>query len=164
VVLQTAWRFRNGTEVTSSEISDVSGVNENITSSLFVYAANLTANGRLFPLATDLPWVINETAFRVYGGEYRAINHIEVNRTDIEGEVYSHLSLYFDKQTGILVESTSTDVYSATPNQVFTRHLVLKESNVWVVPEFPTLLAVPLLMATTAAAALLYKRKQAGNA
>jgi len=157
--LQTSWRFLNGTVVNQTEITDVSGLNENLTSSIFLYAANLTAGGKLYPLAQDLPWVINDTTFREYGGNFRAINHIEANRTDLEGEVYSYLSLYFDQQTGMLVESTSIDIYSSAPTQVVTRHFALKESSVWVVPEFPSFIAVPLLMIAVGAGVLLFKKK-----
>ncbi len=162
-VLQTSWRFLNGTVVNQTELTDVSGLNENITNSIYLYAANLTAGGKLFPLAADLPWVINDSSYRSYGGNYRETNHIEVNRTDLEGEVYSYLSLYFDKQTGIIVESRSIDINTNAPTQVITRHLVLKESSVWVVPEFPTFIAVPLLMAAVGAGVLLFKKKYAAK-
>jgi hypothetical protein len=162
-VLQTSWRFLNGTVVNGTALADVSGLDENITSSIYLYAANLTAGGKLFPLAADLPWVINDTTFRQYGGNFRATNHIEANRTDLEGELYSYLSLYFDQQTGMLVESNSIDVYTSAPTQVFTRHFILKESSVWVVPEFPGFIAVPLLMAAVGAGVLLFKKKYAAK-
>ena len=159
VALQTSWRFRNGTENNSTALVDVSGVNENLTG-YYVYAANLKAGDLLFPSST-LPWVINETTFRTYpGSNFRETNHIAVNRTDVLDKVYSYVSLYFDKQTGMLVESYFTDVFTAAPNQTFTVHFTLKESNAWVIPEFPSILVFPLFIAGTTAAVLILKKKR----
>lgn len=157
VVIQTVWQFLNGTAVNSTDVAEVSS---GATGSIYVYAANLTAGGFLFPSATDLPWRINSTEFRSYPRGFRETNHIAVNNTDIEGIVYSYMDLYFDKQTGIVVEFTLTSVTTATPNQKVVQHFVLKESNAWVVPEFPSLLLIPILMAATALSIVLLKKRQ----
>jgi hypothetical protein len=51
------------------------------------------------------------------------------------------------------------DVYTATPDQVFARQITLQDSNVWTVPEFPSFIAVTLLMAVTFIAVVVYKTK-----
>ncbi len=151
------WRFLNGTEVNNTEITEVS---TGLTGSTYIFAANLTSNGPLFPSATDMPWMINDTQFRTYpDGSYRTTNHIEVNRTDIDGEQWSYMNLYFDQQTGVMVEAFLTDVYTTTPTQTTTRHLLLKESSVWTVPEFPPTLILPFVMVGAVTVALLYKKK-----
>jgi hypothetical protein len=155
VILQTAWRFQNGTIVNGTEAVDVS---TGTGSSILVYAANLSASGLLYPLATDLPWIINSTEIRSYTGGFRTVNHIAVNRTDVANQAYSYMSLYFDKQTGILIESTTVDVYSNLPNQTFTRQLTLQESNVWTIPEFTPIMILPLALAASALV-LALKRK-----
>ena len=157
VVLQTEWKLLNGTALNSTDVAEVSS---GITGSIYAYAANLTAGGLLFPSATDLPYLINNTVFRSYPSGFRETNHIAVNNTNIEGGVYSYMDLYFDKQTGIVVEYTLTGVSSATPNQTVVQHLVLKDSNAWVVPEFPSMLVLPLFVAATALAVVLLKKKQ----
>lgn len=156
VVIQTLWQFQNGTAVNGTDVAEVSS---GATGSIYVYAANLTAGGFLFPSATDLPWRINSTEFRSYPSGFREINRIAVNNTDIEGVVYSYMDLYFDKQTGIVVEFTLTNVNTATPNQKVVQHFMLKESNAWVVPEFPSMLILPILMTTIALAIVLVKKK-----
>ena len=156
VMLEQVWAYQNGTQQNSSLIIEV---NSGITGSLLLYAANLSAGGSLFPGATGLPYVINSTVFRNYSGSFRETNHIEVNNTGAEGEVYSYLNLYFDKQTGVLVEYYLTTVYTATPNQTITQHLMIKDTSAWTIPEFPSTLILPLIMAASALALILYKKK-----
>jgi hypothetical protein len=158
VGIQTTWRFQNGTLVNGTQVAEVSS---GATGSIYVYAANLTAGGKLFPASTDLPWLINETIPRYYSGSgFRDTNHIAVNITGKTGEIYSYMSLYFDKATGIVVEYSLTDVYTATPNQAVTLHLLLKDTNAWAIPEFPPALLLPLFMAATTIAVIFYKRKR----
>jgi hypothetical protein len=131
VLLQKVWTYKNGTQNTSSEPDEVNG---GITGTVLVYAANLTAGGYLFPGSTNPAFVINDTTFRTYtGNSIRDTNHIIVNNTAIDGEIYSFMNLYFDRQTGMLVEYYLTTVYTQLPNQSVTQHLVLTDSNVWTV-------------------------------
>ncbi|MFB3889994.1 MAG: hypothetical protein ACE14S_10925 [Candidatus Bathyarchaeia archaeon] len=155
VELITIWRFKNGTEVAGAEQVELS---TGMGNSILVYAANLSAGGKLYP-NSDLPWVINETVPRLYQKEFREANHIVVNNTGVEGEVYSYISLFFDRQTGVVVESTVIDVYTANPSQTFTRHVVIKDSTAWAIPEFPSALAVTVLVAALTAAVVVWKRK-----
>ncbi len=130
VELGVLWTYRNGTQQSSTELDEV---NSGVTGTILVYAANLTAGNQLFPGATDLPYIINSTVIRTYANSFRETNHIQVNNTSIEGTLYSLIDLYFDKQTGILVEYYLTTVYSDLPYQTVTQHLLLKDSNVWAV-------------------------------
>lgn len=135
--LSTIWRFNNGTEITGTDIEEVG--NTTATGFIYVYAANLTSGNYLFPSASDLPFIINNTVFRTYEDDFRAINHISVNRTDLPGKLYSVMDLYFDKLTGVLVEATLIDVYTEVPNQTFTTHITLKESSLWTISQIPTI-------------------------
>jgi hypothetical protein len=133
VLLEKVWTYKNGTQDVSTEPDEVYG---GVTGTVLVYAANLTAGSPLFPGASELPFTINETIFRSYSGNnFRETNHIIVNSTGTEGEAYSLMNLYFDKQTGILVEYYLTNVYTATPNQKITQHMLLVNSNVWTVSD-----------------------------
>ncbi len=136
--LSTVWRFVNGTEAPPGvEIQEVGS--NNATGFIYIYAANLNAGSHLFPLATDLPFIINNTMFRTYtNNEFRATNHIEVNRTDLSNRVYSYMDLYFDKNTGVLVEATLKEVYSDQPRQTYTTEITLKESSLWNISPTPT--------------------------
>jgi hypothetical protein len=132
----TVWRFDNGTEITGTDIEEVG--NTTATGFIYVYAANLTSGSYLFPSASDLPFLINNTAFRTYKDEFRSTNHIAVNRTDLSGKLYSVMDLYFDKSTGVLVEATLIDAYEDMPNQIYTTHIALKESSLWAITQAPT--------------------------
>jgi len=128
VTIDTVWRFLNGTEVTNTEQTDVViGVG----GSILLYAANLTAGVQLYPLSSYITDRINETIARSYSQGSRETNHIEVKKTDVENEVYSYINLYFDKQTGIMVEVYTEDVYTSMPDQTFSRTAKLKESSLW---------------------------------
>ncbi len=130
VTIDTVWHFLNGTEVTNTEIIDVViGAGR----SILVYAANLAAGVQLYPRSSYVTDRINETVARSYSQGSRETNHIEVNRTDIENEVYSYFNLYFDKQTGIMVEAYTEDVYTSMPDQTFARSEKIKESSLWTV-------------------------------
>lgn len=162
-VLEDVFTYKNGTQVSTTETDEV---NSGITGTVLLYAANLTGGSLLFPGATDLPYIINGTGFRDFAGEIREVNHIEVNNTGAEGTAYSYMNLYFDKQTGVLIEYYLTTVYTDLPNQTVTQHLVLQESNVWTIPEFSATLIVPLFLAASALVltlAVLQKRHRSSN-
>src|SRR4030067_2474433 len=127
VNIATLWRFLNGTEISSSELVDVG---TGYGGSLLVYAANLRAQNYLYP-SSQLPWIINSTDPRSYGSASRETNHIQVNMTDREGIIYSYIDLYFDVVTGVMVEANLSDVYTETPEQTFTIHLKLEDTNAW---------------------------------
>jgi hypothetical protein len=57
---------------------------------------------------------------------------------DLEDYVYRSTSLYFDRQTGVLVDAYFEDVLAATPDQTFSRTVKITESNVWTVSGTPT--------------------------
>jgi hypothetical protein len=130
------WTYRNGT--VSAPVTVTDEVNSHFTpNTIFFYAANLSAGSLLFPGATDLPFLINDTTFRAYDvNVFRETNHIAVNTTGIEGEIYSYMNLYFDKQTGCLVEYFLTTVYTDLPNQTVTQHIALTDSNVWALSSY----------------------------
>jgi hypothetical protein len=137
--LSTVWRFLNGTELSGTQLEEIG--NNTSTGFIYIYAANLNAGGYLFPLATDLPFIINNTIFRIYNNnnEPRAINHIEVNRTDFEDRKYSYMDLYFDKAPGVLDEAKLEEVYSYQPTQTYTTLITIKESSLWNITPQPTI-------------------------
>jgi hypothetical protein len=135
--LSTILRLLNGTEIPGSDIAEVG--NTTSLRSLYFYAANITSGDYLFPLATDLPFKINSTIFRTYANnEFRPTNHIEVNRTDLTDKIYSSMDLYFDKQTGVVVEATLKEVYTDLPRETYITKITLTESSLWVISDVPT--------------------------
>jgi hypothetical protein len=57
-------------------------------------------------------------------------------------------------------ETTTSSDSSTTTTQTWT----LRETNGWVVPEFPSVLILPLLMAITMIAVVAYKKKHVSTA
>ena len=147
---EDVWTYRNGTATPPTIVIDE--VNNHLTpNTIFIYAANLSVGGLLFPGATDLPFIINDTTFRAYPDGVRQTNHIAVNNTGIEGTLYSFMNLYFDRQTGMLVEYYLTTVYSAFPNQMTTQHLLLTGTSVWTISSntSPSTSALPTVSPTS---------------
>jgi len=142
VIFQTALKFLNGSEVALNPgvgFNDVSIGNSSLNTFIYFYAANLSAGSPLFPEVMDLPWTINQTIFRNYGGNnFRATNHYNFVRTDLIDETYTSVDVYFDKETGVLVEANMIDVYSDTPSQTVTTHMMLTESSLWEISQMPT--------------------------
>jgi hypothetical protein len=132
VTLQETWTFQNGTStapyISHAEVDIPAEQNDPL-----VYAANLNVGDPLFPGISTYPYTVSETVYRSYGEGARETNHVKANNTAIEGTLYSYLDLYFDKQTGMAVEYSWTNVYSDTPNQALTQHIVLNDTDAWTI-------------------------------
>ncbi|MCJ7761910.1 hypothetical protein MUP38_00460 [Candidatus Bathyarchaeota archaeon] len=127
-----------------------------------IIAGNLNAHEVIHPLGID-GITINETVVKAYESGNRDTNRIIIETRNATTGVTGSVDRYFDKASGILVESyektTSADLKTTT-----TVTWKLKETNGWTVPEFPSALILPLLMAITMIAAIAYKKKHAGIA
>ena len=136
----------NGTEITLTDQTDVATGEGGFT----IVRANLGVNDPLFPTAAS-PAIVNETITRTYNQGPRQINHASWNETD-------YLDLYFDKQTGVPVEFHIA--FTATPDSTAEYVYILTDSNIWAVPEFPTLLVPVILVTAVTIAAVLYKKNK----
>jgi hypothetical protein len=127
-----------------------------------IIAGSLNAHEVIHPLGAD-GVTINETVIKTYESGNRDTNRIIIEYTNATTGVTGRVDRYFDKLSGMLVESyeTTTSADSKTTTTVTWK---LKETNGWAVPEFPSVLILPLLMAITMIAAIAYKKKHAGIA
>jgi hypothetical protein len=98
---------------------------------------------------------------KTYQSGNRDTNRIITEYTNATTGTTQRVDLYFDKASGILVESYETISTSQETTRITWK---LKETNGWVVPEFPSVLILPLFMAITMIAAIVYKKKHAGIA
>ncbi|MEM2099588.1 MAG: hypothetical protein QXU99_07635 [Candidatus Bathyarchaeia archaeon] len=123
-----------------------------------IIAANLNARDVIHPLGTD-GITINETVTRIYQSGSRETNRIIIESTNATTGASGSIDRYFDKATGVLVEEYETNI---SGDQRTTSKITwkLKETNVWVVPEFPSVLILPLVMALTVIAAIAIKKRQ----
>jgi hypothetical protein len=163
ITTQNTWHFTNGTE--TSTIGTVN-VEAGGSSGGFwaIVAANLRANDLVHPYGQDAI-TVNETIIRAYPGGERETNHFTVNYQG-DDETYGYYTeegdCYFDRKTGMLVElyDKASFVSANIESAVLWK---IKDSNVWVVPEFPSVLILPLFMIATLLAAIVYKKKRASS-
>jgi hypothetical protein len=163
ITTQSVWHFTNGTETTSSGTINVETGATTDEGFWLIAAGNLGVNDRLQTSGPNY-FYVNTTVMRDYVGGARETNQLTFTLpgSDVAGDFIEYVDYYFDKQTGMLVQLNDAKVYS-NPTTTITRFWKIKDSNVWVVPEFPSALIMPLLMAITMLALIVYKKKHAGS-
>jgi hypothetical protein len=163
ITTRTVWAFTNGTQTASMGTIDVS-TGESDGGFWAIVAANLGVNDVLHPDgANDI--AVNETITTEYLGGARETNRLILSLTgsDSGGNYVEHVDYNFDKVTGMLVQLNDAKIYS-DPTTTITKYWKIKDTSSWLIPEFPSALILPLLMAVTMIAAIAYKKKQLGMA
>jgi len=155
IYMRRDWRFKNGTDKTSNHYINVYTGDRNITT--FFIAAYLQAGNHMYPGTLESP-TITEVVSKTYASVSRDTNRITYSQTGYYNISYDG---YMDQATGVLVElngvQTRNDGQYETTETVF---IEITGSNVWVVPEFPSLIILPLFMIITLLAALIYRRNR----
>ncbi|MCW4044742.1 MAG: hypothetical protein NWE94_04405 [Candidatus Bathyarchaeota archaeon] len=155
ISMRVTTHYRNGTEIGAEGFSDVE-TGEGSEGPPFI-GANLGRNDLVNPSAAE-KWYINETVTRTYKEGTRETNHLKLQYVETDstvGEFTRMYDYYFDKRTGALVEYTSQVSYSGFSNIIKSK---LTSSNVWVIPEFPAFIILPLFAALTLFALAAKKR------
>ena len=158
ITFQSTRHFKNGTERIESGYLDIdTGDTENMGGAAI--SANLEVNDTLYTGSTVK---INETVVRTYSDGVRETNHLNVTLEESLMQYYYRRTenFYWDKPTGIVVEQyveeiEQTEEYLTT----YSASVRITESSVWVIPEFPSFLILPLFMITTLLAVIIYRRK-----
>ena len=156
--------FKNGTETSWDDHEQiVMGYSSpSVSWPYLFYGPNLTTNDSFFYIGNQ-EVKINETVIMNYAGIGRETNHLIIDLKNLgEGtsanpKYNEHQDIYFDKKTGIAVEVHILDTTSQ--NYVLTKTIKIKESNVWAVPEFPSLLVLSVLMISIPLIAIAYKNR-----
>jgi hypothetical protein len=152
VTTQMVIHFKNGTQQSNTDITDVSTGQGNLT--MFLIAANLNPNDSIYQGNNNEK--INETITRTYPSGARQLNHenitmnYNVTQDELAGfgitgplQQTNSQDTYWDKQTGSLVEMSYKMVTrSAQVNADVSINIQLAESNVFTVPEYPVILLV----------------------
>jgi len=158
---QMTIHYQNGTETIVNGWVDVetgSGETGTMFSDWngFLIAANLGEGDTTYTSRNIM--TINSTIDRSYPGGARATNL--VHRSGHSGEDYFWDDFYWDKSTGAMVEMDTNLVFlQGDTYVVMPLHIILVDSQVWVVPEFSPMLMLALF-ATLTLVAVVYKRKQ----
>jgi hypothetical protein len=152
---QITTHYRNGTEINSDEICDID-TGELSGGPPFI-SANLDKNGIINPSNPE-PWFVNETITTYYEDTVREVNLLKFEETGILSEVGEYIRIteyYFDKDTGVLVEYFYEFSYTGLTSITQSK---LIASNVWAIPEFPSLIILPVFMMITLFAVAIKKR------
>ncbi len=172
VTTQTQLHFKNGTEQSSVSTTDIGTGEGNMT--LFLVASNLNQNDPIYVANLgEETETINETITRNYQSGVRQLNHqslvMDYNVTQDEASDFNMTSfqqhnkedIFWDRQLGVLVEMSYEMVaQSPTFNANISLKLNLVESNRLVVPEFPTLAPMILVLLASGLAVAIYRKKR----
>jgi hypothetical protein len=160
---QTVQHFKNGTEQHAIGYVDVNtGTGENLT--MWVIAANLNANDSIYTTGYYSSWIINDTIPILYPAGVRQTNHFNITMTYSVPNVtiYQSENFYWDRLTGVMTGATF-DFSNQTDPYLTTMHfgIQITASSLWVIPEYPSFLSLPvLLLATLMTANFIRKRKR----
>ena len=147
VTAKMVFQFKNGTQQTSTGVTDVATGEGNLTT--FLIASNLGVNDQIYQ--DGATGTINETTTRTYPQGSRQVNHQSIiNNYNVSQEELSGFNFtgplqqsntqdtYWDKQTGSLVEmSYQMTTRSALINADISVDVALINSSVYIVPEYP---------------------------
>lgn len=168
---QTVMQFKNGTRQTTTGTTDIATGQGDFT--MFLIAANLNANDLVYQGNTGER--INGTITRTYPAGQRQVNYqsisMEYNVTDeelstfnIEGPLQQTNTqvIYWDKTTGSLVEmSYQMTTRSQQTNADISIEVKLAQSNVYTIPEFPSVIIA--LIALTLSTLAIIKLQKPGS-
>jgi hypothetical protein len=149
---QNTKHYWNGTETAVDSWVDVDTGTGSLTS--FFISANLTVGDTMYN-SSYFPQFINETVPRTYLDTVRDTNHI---RTTSDGISNTNYSMYWGKLTGVLVDmlvenTYQTDAYTTSWSVEFQ----IINSDIWVVPEFPTWTSAILMIIVLTSAIIIVR-------
>jgi hypothetical protein len=156
ISVQVLTHYKNGTEDVVDGFCDVDTGETTVAQVAFI-GADLTAYDTINPSASE-PFYVNATLVRDYKNGQRETNLLEFDVTGENEQVgtYSRITrYYFDKATGVLVEFFYDFYYTGLETAIYFN---IVSSNVWVIPEFPAWVVLPLFI-TVALSALTIKWK-----
>jgi hypothetical protein len=153
--------FNNGTESTADNSELYSKESPYVNWYLF-YPANLSANDTVNIFGGHYP--ITETVIRNYTGVERETNRLAIELANLNTssipEYHEYYDVYFDKKTGMAV-GLHIEQVNSDEELLNELTLTIKESNVWVVPEFPSIIGISILMIAVSAGSIIYKKLSA---
>lgn len=172
VTIQGIQHFKDGTEEISDGWVDID-TGDGVNATSMIVGANLNEGDPIYTAGEYSNWFINETITREYPGpdSSRETNHINMtyayNYTippDIDINYFYSMNFYWDTTTGVIVED-SFEMINQTGEYLTAWSMAFKitESNVWIVPEFPNLIAWLIVIGTATAVLIFGKRRLSKN-
>ncbi len=159
VTSQLLMHFKNGTEQTLEVTTNVDAGEAD--GGLWIVSANLNPNDTLYTSSSYYyAWMINETTVRTYPDGIRETNHINLTGEEGMTGIIISQNVYWDRSTGVLVEMSTMQTYQTEGYQTNTSlNFTIIDSNVWVIPEFPTFASIFLMLIIPTVAIAFYKRR-----
>jgi hypothetical protein len=147
----------SGPDSFDADVSVMPGAPFNPSGSLYFFFANLNVNDPVYPKFPKTEIEVDKTVSRSYESGVRETNYMQYDDAYFFGEG-TVAQVYFDKQEGVAVEISLGRIVADT---LYTAHLQLKSSSVWVVPvpEFPTMLILSVLIIATSLIAVVAKKR-----
>jgi hypothetical protein len=139
VSIATEWRFNNGTSINNAQQIDLPSGNLTDANGFWgIYNPNINKNDLIRPAGTD-GITVNGTSEVDYPNSTRTSNYWSIqhsffdqNDPTLQTTLLQATSVYFDKQTGIMLDLVSTEEYS-NPAMATIVTWKLVASNVWTV-------------------------------
>ena len=139
VNLETTWQFKNGTQLTSPQVIDLStGATAELAEFSYLYPSNLNVTDKIYPNETG-NLAVNTTSTQKFADSTRTINSWStedqyMNTADQTGNTmrYDYITVNFDKQSGMLVSLTRIEFFT-NPEIQLTITWQLTDTNVWAV-------------------------------
>lgn len=164
VFMNITSRFENGTENTSEDFVNImSGVS--VKAFGLIVSPKLTKNNVVYPYG-DINFTINGTMTRTYSFGVRETAHSSVNSTDVPGTVYAFDDLYFDRETGVMLEWYAEQVQTSSPNEKTAVLWKIKEfdlSTIATGPDYWLLIVVIVSVVAVLIAVIVFMRKRRGR-
>jgi hypothetical protein len=162
VFLNISRRFENGTESPPSEdfVNILSGMSNNAWG--LIVSPKLAEYNVVYPYGA-INFTINDTMTRTYSFGQRETAHSSVNTTGVSGTVYAYDDLYFDRDTGVMLEWYAEQVQTSSQSEKTAVQWKIKEfdlSTMATGPDYWLLTAVIASAAAVSTAFIVFVRKR----
>jgi hypothetical protein len=136
VYLNVTFHYENGTEENLPGYVNID-TGESANGNGLIIAPNLNANDVVYPQGNS-SFTINETVTRTYPFGVRETDHFSANIANSAQFSSDSENIYYDRQTGALLEWYTVQSPSSDPSQTISLQWVIRESNVLAVPTSPS--------------------------
>jgi hypothetical protein len=121
--------YNNGTQTYQG--SDIDVQSSGGSGGMFLVASNLTSGDPVSPQRSE--YTINQTVTRMYAGANRNVNIIDLKSSSEgpTGDSTGESSIYWDQNTGILVEFYINQTNPTNPSGLIEESVKATETNLW---------------------------------
>jgi hypothetical protein len=155
------WVFQNGSisEYSGSINIETGDSQGNFGNFFMIVGKDLRIGDQCFP-SGPASLIITNTTTENYAGTTREAN-IAVSEYNMSSQRRESYTYALDKKTGVLTNLRFVETYSTVPFEDGQRlTMKLQETDIWIIPEFPSTLALILFAALAALSTLALRKKK----